>query len=376
MDEIINPDVYPRGVRILYFAPESVHTSRFIERFKKEFEVILVSYGWTPEEKGIKTISMPFKSRYLRWVPLFNIPYLKKIIDREKPDLVHAMYILPWGYYASCSVSRHVKLVISPWGSDVYAIRPGWKTRIPSLTGIFDRWHNRTSARFDAGIAECEHVKKRMGELGYDLKKIYVIPWGPDCSIFSPGARDENLREKIAPGKEIIVGCTRMLYPGYGIDRVIYAMKGMDKRIGLVLIGEGAWMTYLRRLCVELGVDDRVYFLGKVSYPDIARYVASFDIMVSPSLSDTISISVMEGMACALPVISSNVGGTSEWIQHGKNGILLVKNSPDEISEWIRTLSADDAMRRNLGRMARETVVERGDWRKTSVLISQVYRNL
>lgn len=364
-------------MKVLYFAPGQIHTYRFIERFREEFEVVYVCYG---EEgaPGARTARMPFKSRYARWVPFLNVSNLRKIVERERPDIVHAMYILPWGYYASRAVRAPTKLIISAWGDDVYMYSGRFKA-LPSLfykTGAPMRWHRRTASHFDAGIVECEHTRKRMGELGYDAQKIHVIPWGPDCSVFAPEKRDEKLRDAIAPGKDVIVGCTRGLRPEYGVDRLIRAVKGLDKGIGIVLIGDGSEMERLRSLANELGVSDRVNFMGRISHPDLARYVASFDIMVSPSLTDTISISVMEGMASGLPVISSNVGGTAEWISHERNGILLKDNAPEEISTWIARLASDDGMRRSLGSRARETILERGDWRKTSQLIALRYRQV
>jgi glycosyltransferase involved in cell wall biosynthesis len=81
-------------------------------------------------------------------------------------------------------------------------------------------------------------------------------------------------------------------------------------------------------------------------------------------------------MACSVPVISSNVGGTSEWIHHEKNGILLKENSPEEISKWIDRLASDEGMRRTIGSKGRDAVLERGDWRMTSKLIARLYRQV
>jgi glycosyltransferase involved in cell wall biosynthesis len=364
-------------VKLLYFAPGQVHTYRFIERFKDEFQVVYVCYGEEPPS-GVRTVRMPYTGRFARWTPFLNVSPLRKIIEREKPDVVHAMYILPWGYYASRVVKRPAKLVLSAWGDDVYMFggRFGTLSSMLYRTGIPLQWNRKAASNFDAGVVECEHTRRRMDELGYDVNKVRVIPWGPDCSVFAPGKRDDGLRERMAPGKELIVGCTRSLGPEYGVDRLIMAAKHMDRNIGIVLIGDGKWRAGLENMARELGVSDRVRFMGKIPHRDLAGYVASFDIMVSPSLSDTVSVALLEGMASGLPVISSDVGGTSEWIAHERNGILLKENAPEEISKWIARLASDARLRKELGARARETVLERGDWRRTSELIAQLYRQL
>lgn len=364
-------------MKILYFAPRSIHTLRFIERFREVFDIIYVSYGGDRDIPDVRNVHLPVTSRYARWIPLLNIPHLRRLMERERPDLVHAMYILPWGYYASKAVPAGTPLVLSAWGTDVYL---RWQestlASILFMSGLPGRWHHAAASRADMCIVECEHVRNAMGALHYDTERIRVIPWGPDCSVFMPARRDMTLHDTLSRGKGVLVGCTRYLRRVSGVDRLIRSLPEVEGDVHTVLIGSGPRRPALERLADRLAVRDRVTFLGEVEHSHLPAYAASLDIMVSPSLSDTVSVSLLEGMASGTAVIASDVGGTSEWVEHMRTGILLEENTPERIAHWISVLARDPSLRRRLGVNARRAVTERGDWRRTSTDIERLYRQM
>jgi glycosyltransferase involved in cell wall biosynthesis len=126
---------------------------------------------------------------------------------------------------------------------------------------------------------------------------------------------------------------TRVLYPViYGVEYFIEAIplvldKEPDTRV--LMVGYGSLDQELRARVAELGLDDVVHFAGRVEHSDMPDYVNAADIYVSMSLSDATSVSLLEAMACALPVVLSDTPDNREWVVPGENGLLVnVGNYP------------------------------------------------
>jgi glycosyltransferase involved in cell wall biosynthesis len=143
----------------------------------------------------------------------------------------------------------------------------------------------------------------------------------------------------------------------------------------LVLLGEGAERSKLERLIAERGVGDAVRLLGYVSTP--SQVLAQSHLLVQPSLSEGLSLALVEAMGCALPVISSRVGGSPEVIDDGRTGWLLNSAGTADIAAAIRTaerLSGDELAA--IGRAARLSVEERFDPARYVATIEALYCSL
>jgi glycosyltransferase involved in cell wall biosynthesis len=147
----------------------------------------------------------------------------------------------------------------------------------------------------------------------------------------------------------------------------------------LLLVGppdrlDPAYAESLQRLAQELGLGQRVRFLGSCSdVPDILR---ASDVFVLSSDYEGNPLSVLEAMAAGLPVVSTAVGGVPELVQHGATGLLVPAGDARALAEAITQLGRDADQRAAMGHAARQTALERFDVRAMSRAYAALYQQL
>ena len=117
-----------------------------------------------------------------------------------------------------------------------------------------------------------------------------------------------------------------------GIRIVLDAIAELPKNLHLVVIGTGSEEQTLRDRAKVLGLDRRVHFAGHVDHAELPKWLVQCDLFVQPSIGEeAFGISVVEAMACGLPVLASNNGGLPEIVVNGETGLLL---SPGDVPVW------------------------------------------
>jgi glycosyltransferase involved in cell wall biosynthesis len=154
--------------------------------------------------------------------------------------------------------------------------------------------------------------------------------------------------------------CVARLSPEKGLTFLIQALKLLINRgiqLDLALAGDGPSTGRLKDLARELGVSDRIQFLGYLPEDDVVRELQKSDLFVLPSLVEGLPVSAMEAMAVGVPVIATNIAGTSELVEHGKSGILVRPSDAHALAEAISSLIENYEFRRNAAELARKKVV-------------------
>jgi len=134
----------------------------------------------------------------------------------------------------------------------------------------------------------------------------------------------------------------------------------------LLVVGKGEKPGYYRRLVASCGVADQVLFKGLTE--DVRAFYAAADVVVLPSLREAFGMSVLEGMACGLPVISSAAAGVSGLLDHGVNG--YVCEHPGELPGLLERLKSSE-LRQTLGAQARLTA-KGHTWEQTTDVYEKV----
>lgn len=218
---------------------------------------------------------------------------------------------------------------------------------------------------------------------------IEVVPNGVDITRImnhESGIRNESEKEKI------IITTSRLVYKN-GIDTLIRAMaviasEAKQSDIKLQILGSGPDEQKLENLATELGVADRIEFLGHVEPEKIPGYLARADIFVRASRSEGLGNSFLEAMAAGLPVIGTNVGGIPDFLvslslrgsdsDRGNlaNGLFVEVDSPRDLAEKITLLLRDEKLRKKLGENGRKLVLANYSWDLISQKMDKIFRSL
>ena len=191
-------------------------------------------------------------------------------------------------------------------------------------------------------------------------KEILVIPNGVDLDFFRREIEDskiQNLKEKLQKkdGDVYLITTSRLVYKN-AVDDVIKALKYLPENVHFIVLGVGEEEQKLRILAKEIGVRDRVKFLGLISKEDIPLFLKVSDIFIRVSRSEGFGVSFAEAMAMGLPVIASPVGGIPDFISDMQTGIFASPNSPKSIAEKIKMLLNDKDLMYRIGQNGKELV--------------------
>ncbi len=124
----------------------------------------------------------------------------------------------------------------------------------------------------------------------------------------------------------------------------------------LDLVGDGPTIRYARQKAFELKLSDRVNFLG--SRDDVPELLAEADLLVLISLWEGLPLTILEGMRASLPVVASDVGGISELVNHGINGLLVPRSSARELTAALAEILPDADRMRAMGELGRKRYEE------------------
>ena len=270
-----------------------------------------------------------------------------------RPDVLHfewesaAVRSLPLLEAASCPV------VVSVRGSGVnvqpHAGRGHLAAAYPSIF-----------ARAAAVHCVSEAIREEAARYGLERAKARVIHPAVDTDYFRPSAATDPAREGLR-----VVGVGRLTWVK-GYDYALAAVASLA-RSGLPVTyeiiggeptfdtGEASDRGRLRYLIHELGLEGRVTLLGEVG-PDVVRErLWASDVLLQASLAEGLPNTVLEAMACGLPVVVTNCGGLREAVDHGVEGLVCPRRSPQDLADALVSLR-DRALARRMGEAGRNRV--------------------
>jgi glycosyltransferase involved in cell wall biosynthesis len=126
----------------------------------------------------------------------------------------------------------------------------------------------------------------------------------------------------------------------------------------------------LEEITRELGVADRVNFLGNLSERDVTRELSSSDLFVLPSLAEGVPVSLMEAMAIGVPVIATNIAGTSELVEDGRTGLLVRPSDAHVLAEAIIRMRLEYSLRLSAAELGRKKVADEFDIEKETAKLN------
>ncbi|EGR4192238.1 glycosyltransferase family 4 protein [Vibrio cholerae] len=330
----------------------SIHVYKWVEGlFSRGIEVHLLSCHHTENSysKGIHTYKLdPIAP--LGYI--FSVIKLRKLLDKIRPDILHAHYVT--GYGTLATLSGYSPRLLSAWGADVYDFPQ--KSRLHHW--LVEKNLSTCNAIGSTSICMSDVIRT----ISSKLPPVYITPFGVDTSLFFPKVKNEN-KEKI------VLGTVKFLHAKYGIDILIRAFDLVLKQseclnIELVIVGSGPEEMNLKSLASELGISHSVRFEGYVDNKNISQYINEFDIFIALSRleSESFGVAVIEASSCGIPVVVSNVSGFKEVVVQEITGIVVQKDCPKSAADAISRLVSDHDLRQKMGCSGRVHVMNNYSW--------------
>jgi len=204
---------------------------------------------------------------------------------------------------------------------------------------------------------------------GIDREKITVIPPGVDIKKFHPA----NDTKKI-PNSLLFVG---RLDRRKGIDFLIETMPLVIKKkpeIRLFVAGKGRLLSKLRELARENNLAENIRFLKFVPDEDLPEWYNRVEGVVVPSIFEGFGVTIIEAMACGVPVIATNVDGIRDIIENNENGILVEYDNKEELAGQIINLLNSPQLRERFFRAGLQTIKEKFDRDRIVPGILEIYK--
>ena len=247
-------------------------------------------------------------------------------------DLIDAHYFYPDGV-AAIMLGRHFNkpVSITARGTDINYIP---RYRVPRRQILW------AADRAQGLIAVCQALADRMTELGMDAGKISVIRNGVDLDQFQPDrAAAAAKATSRSSGRALELVSVGHLIPRKGHDFVIRALARLPGA-KLTIAGDGPMRPALLRLVQEIGLADRVRFLGSVSQDRMPEVYGAADALVLASDREGWPNVLLESMACGVPVVAAAVWGIPEVVREPAAGVLFKERNADAIAEAVGRLMA------------------------------------
>jgi glycosyltransferase involved in cell wall biosynthesis len=295
--------------------------------------------------------------RVFRYLPIFSVRFLVRLARAESVRLLHFHYLVDARFFLALKRLTGLPSIVSVYGYDV-SLFP----RI--LLGYGRRYLQPIFREMDCFIAMSNDMRHDLIQVGCPEDKIIVHYYGVDTDRFA-------YPDRAYPEKKVVnILICGTLEPKKAQDRVLQALhlweqrKCSEQSFRITLMGDGPLRPKLESLVHRFGWQDRVRFLGHIPYRE-ARLVEEYrqaDVFTLPSLTikgdkEGIPGTIVEAMACGLPVVSTYHAGIPEIIVNEENGLLVDERDLEGLSKALGRLIEDRALRERLGRAAAQTAV-------------------
>jgi UDP-glucose:(heptosyl)LPS alpha-1,3-glucosyltransferase len=299
-------------------------------------------------------------------------PVASRALRRAGPfDIVHAQGFCGWTQDVMT-----VHMTQAGWFAAMEQRGVAQSVRKRIFRAIVSRIESR-AYRADAArtfIAISERTRSDLAR-HYGLRTgVQVLHHGIDTAVFNPAQRTAH-RDTIRREHAIAADACVALYVGdwQKAGRSLLDALAQSAGVSLLVVTKSD-PTAVHADIVACGQSDRVTVVTATRA--IEAYYAAADLFAFPSVYDTFGMVVAEAMASALPVVVSAAAGASEWIEDGRNGIVIPSAADSRaFARAMTTLAADAALRERLGAAARRTALEH-PWDRVAVQTMEIYRRV
>jgi len=290
------------------------------------------------KDSKIKVINIPLKSIF----DVFSIFKIRNLIIKNDIDIVH---MHTW-------LAHHIGAIASRL-SDTKAVVTR-RMDFPVKDNLINRLFY--DVLVDKVVAISDAVKKAILNSGISPYKVLVINSSLNLKKFNRSAVVSSKNDKI------IIGTTSILSERKGLRYLIDAAPQVIQKHPTVrfhIVGDGPEKHRLISYVKENGLSN--YFVFKGLRKDVSKSMMEFDLFVSTSLHEAFGVSIIESMACKIPIIATSVGGIPEIVKNNKTGILVPPKNSKALSKAILYLLKNPRIAKKMGKEGRKVVEEKFD---------------
>jgi glycosyltransferase involved in cell wall biosynthesis len=274
---------------------------------------------------------------------------IAKVASESGAGILHCHHYSPM-VYGSIAAWTHsgLKTVYTEHGR-LSADPPSLKRRMASkLVGRLP----------DEMYAVSHALRRSMIDEGCPASRLQVIHNGIDLNLPVPPMSRREARAALGlPETAVVLGSVARLDPVKDLETAIGAFaraRASFPALALVIVGDGTERAHLESVASRLNVSEAVTFAGQRD--DARRLLAGVDIYVNSSISEGISLTILEAMAAGLPVVATRVGGTPEVVSDSLTGLLVPARQSQAMADALLSLAAQPERRLAMGHEARQTV--------------------
>ena len=294
--------------------------------------------------------------------PLLRVPGLRRLrmagtlaglAESVHADVVHAHYLLPYGWWAARAGTH--PLVVSPWGTDALVDgRPG----APG----YERAREAIAAA-DLVVVNSRALGQAAAELDASPERVRYVLWHADLSGFGPERREPGRWASLGwPKDAFVVLSLRNFRPDTHVDVLVRAFDSLRREqpeARLVLAARrGPLRAAVERLVDDLGLKEDVAFVT-VPAGELPGLIASADVAVTLSDSDSSPPSLLESMASGLPLVATPAASIEEWVQQGDGAEIVPHEDDAAVAEALLRLAREPELRARHGERNRRVVLDR-----------------
>jgi L-malate glycosyltransferase len=303
--------------------------------------VIDLGFGEVSSRLGVARVRA-----VIRW--MFGVVRFTRLLGRLRPDVVHG--VLPHAYVVGAVAARLAGVPVVVAGRRSLA---NFKRGRP-LYRLAERVVNRWT---DLVIANCHAVRNdTLASERLDPGKVVVVHNGLEVTRYDAPV-DPELRAalQVGPGPVVIVVANLIAYKGHTFFLKAWAevCRAWPDAVAL-LVGDGPERAALEALARDLGVAERVRFLG--TRTDVPALLAISDLLVHPSTEEGFCNAILEAMAAGRPVVATDVGGNREAVVDGETGLLVPSRDARPLAGAIASMLERPDLAKRMGIAARQRV--------------------
>lgn len=320
------------------------HVQEMIKYFSRQYRVVLVApkgslIASETKQNGITVYELPLAENISPGKDLYALRGLLSVLKKERPGLlhVHGFKVSLWGRLAGRIMG--IPVIVTVHNFPAYPVN---KTFLPGIFRTVEKVQGDWAYRYIA-VSESigEYLKKNSA---IPAEKINVIYNGINTAPFEQAVRGDrsspkNCLDFIKKEGIALAGTVARLAPQKGLKHFIQAagiLAPLFPNLRFVIVGDGPMREFLENLVQKTGLGGRVFFAGYLN--DLPSVMSMLDIFVLPSYTEGLSITVLEALAAARPVVASRTGGVPEIIIHNKTGKLVTPGDSGALADAVEQL--------------------------------------